>query len=739
MRLFKRILLALFPEDISQHQMNPASMFVSFISAKQFFSVINRKIVENYKLNLFDVSLDPFEVKIGFGEKPAVKVKDVEFYYGYAVAAHMNGYRVFNPCMVASSVSIVSCLFVHQLFRSEKLFYAFLYSVYLIHYLFAAKLKRFPYETKEANYNWFIVLFFSFFAHVLGQYYPDEDVAAIDEIKNDLLKHTEIFMMLFYACERMSQIFSFSQETEQEYYHWLFYDEFKKSDYHVLINDFLNHRDTMVSSSLFSGTEQKVAELILPTDILVAYAFDTSYDFHQVVEQLLSNLYDKNSLKEQIHSFLVSDEKFDDFLLFVTDYQHIKSRFFSAVQGYFSHYRLQQKTDRKTESEIDDFLSSIGDLSQEEQMPAIPDALKKQSRMMEKLMNYYVTNVGGYWVARWDNYFIRMMRRPLLNSLQEHIASYDCKQQETLHYYGGLLYSYSKNVFYYTYAFENIRAGKDRFHLPFRSTFKEVYSNMFLLDLFDENFLVTLFQDMNIKDLKLYVKQTKILDYFGKRYAKKVSQLVQYDDTMLLKTLYGPIADLWHDDGTFLKLLEEHTKQEDLSRLKESLYQIQFWFFHDFVTQLGASGVDFRSVYSPKPLIGILATCRETIFGFVLFACFVKHKHAASRAASKGKSQLSMLILLYVKDVLHVSDRLCECFVQAIEVMMKDFDKLCRLWYALDDNTTFLKIGYRNWLDFSQHKTENEILNDVLWEDLIRFRWYVKNISYYNHRFLVPK
>jgi hypothetical protein len=46
--------------------MNPASMFVGFISAKEFFSVINRKIIENPKLNLFDANLDVIEFKMGF-------------------------------------------------------------------------------------------------------------------------------------------------------------------------------------------------------------------------------------------------------------------------------------------------------------------------------------------------------------------------------------------------------------------------------------------------------------------------------------------------------------------------------------------------------------------------------------------------------------------------------------------------------------------------------------------------
>ena len=45
--------------------MNPASTFVGFISPKEFFSVINRKHVENHKLNLFDVNIDPIEFKLG--------------------------------------------------------------------------------------------------------------------------------------------------------------------------------------------------------------------------------------------------------------------------------------------------------------------------------------------------------------------------------------------------------------------------------------------------------------------------------------------------------------------------------------------------------------------------------------------------------------------------------------------------------------------------------------------------
>lgn len=162
MQLFKRILLSLFPDEIINQTINPASMFVSFINAKQFFSVAHRKIVENYKLNLFDISLDPFEVKIGFGETPTIKVKDVDFYYGYAATANFNGYRFFSPSTIATAISLISSLYVKNAFKGkqQQLYLYFLFTIYLLTFLFQARLKVFPTGDDKENYSWFIDLFF---------------------------------------------------------------------------------------------------------------------------------------------------------------------------------------------------------------------------------------------------------------------------------------------------------------------------------------------------------------------------------------------------------------------------------------------------------------------------------------------------------------------------------------------------------------------------------------------------
>ena len=89
MQLFKRLLLSYFPDSLVKDSFNPASMFVSFISAKDFFTIIDRKIIENYKLNLFDLSMDIFEWKLWlWAHKDMMQSKMSDTYYSYIAAAN---------------------------------------------------------------------------------------------------------------------------------------------------------------------------------------------------------------------------------------------------------------------------------------------------------------------------------------------------------------------------------------------------------------------------------------------------------------------------------------------------------------------------------------------------------------------------------------------------------------------------------------------------------------------------
>jgi len=113
MQLFKRLLLSYFPDALVQNAINPASMFVSFISSKDFFSIINRKIVENYKLNLFDLAHDMFEFKVGLGQNTATtQAHMTDTYYSYLVAANFNGYKFYNISNTANALVLASSLYL---------------------------------------------------------------------------------------------------------------------------------------------------------------------------------------------------------------------------------------------------------------------------------------------------------------------------------------------------------------------------------------------------------------------------------------------------------------------------------------------------------------------------------------------------------------------------------------------------------------------------------------------------
>lgn len=154
----------------------------------------------------------------------------------------------------------------------------------------------------------------------------------------------------------------------------------------------------------------------------------------------------------------------------------------------------------------------------------IPQRLKKEAEIMERMMNFYVTFVGGFWIARGDTFYLRLCKKELMQLVSQPLPL--GIKQDVLYYYGGLLYHYSKNVFYYKYAFENIRAGKDKFHLPFRATFREVYSNMFIIKLFDTHALATLLQDINPRDTKIYVKNKKIIELFKNYFSQNISVML---------------------------------------------------------------------------------------------------------------------------------------------------------------------------------------------------------------------
>ncbi|MEI6773392.1 MAG: hypothetical protein WCL18_00745 [bacterium] len=50
--------------------------------------------------------------------------------------------------------------------------------------------------------------------------------------------------------------------------------------------------------------------------------------------------------------------------------------------------------------------------------------------------------------------------------------------------------------------------------MPNKTDIKNIYSNISLLKSFDETFIATILQDINPKDIRLYIKNKRIIELF---------------------------------------------------------------------------------------------------------------------------------------------------------------------------------------------------------------------------------
>jgi hypothetical protein len=80
-------------------------------------------------------------------------------------------------------------------------------------------------------------------------------------------------------------------------------------------------------------------------------------------------------------------------------------------------------------------MSSIGEDVENIESFKIPERIKKESKIMEKLLNFYITLVGGSWLSRGDSFFLRLFRKPIIQQMSKVDDQFDEKNY-TLLYYG---------------------------------------------------------------------------------------------------------------------------------------------------------------------------------------------------------------------------------------------------------------------------------------------------------------
>lgn len=727
MQLFKRMLMSLFPDDTWSQTVNPASIFVSFVSSKEFFSVVHRKIVENYKLNMFDITMDPFEFKIWFGNNPSVQVKDIDAYYAYSAVANFNGYRLYNPSNMGHAMTLLMSTYFYPHFEKydPKYFSFFLYTLYMLTFVFVSRVKVFDSEDKQSSFNRFVKLLCEFYEFILDQAKIPHNEKILAQIKKDIILQTNCMYTLIAFYRSCNKLLIATGGTEKDFYQRLFHDEIKEGKWKSACSDFVTGYHKYIHDTNCKDSKI-ILQLILPADILLKYIF-ADIDACAVSKVILKNAYDQKKIDKILQDIRDDEQKIYTLIEYITDYTLWKKSFFFWVKKFMTHTLNQNATHHEKE-ELDEFMSEIGDIDNID-MAKIPEKVKKESKIMEKIINFYVTYTGASQAARGDNMRLRFQKKWLLHDI---LANKNLKTDKkySLPQYWSMLYAYSKNAFYYKYAADNIRAGKEKFYLPFSSTLKKAQSNIYIIRLLHENIVSTLFQDWNTKDMRLYIKQKDILDAFKKLRGKQISQYIKNKDKELIAKVYQPLAQNL-ENTDIVDIAQKNIDQTSLFHLRENLYTVDFWIYTEVITQLNIE-CDLQTNYTDMNMLGIYACIKENLFGLLLYLY-------ALQTNSTDTSKIDAIIDIYITDILHIHEDYSVKIWHIIKRLLIKYNELLSKRIALDDNQKVLNIAIENRNIFSRDKTAWNIKNIVIGEDIMRLRWFVKTVTYYNKRYIMPK
>lgn len=702
-------------------------MFVGFISAKEFFSIINRKIIENHKLNLFDVNLDPIEFKMGFWENPnSDKQKDLENYFAYAVAANLNGTLFFSPANLANGVSLLATLYFKQAMTSfpEYYFVQLIYTVFLLSFTFVSRVKVFPSEHDQENYNWFVEVFFDFYKITFEQLQTKISDSDFFAVKKAVLQETAFCFLLFHFYKKLNSLLA-DKSSDTDYLDWLLW----KTKQTNLIKAFKENYATTKYLPHSSPLEQSILNMVRPTDILIKYLFGDANPII-AVDTIVSRIFDKTELDPLVYSFLTSDQQLPQLFEYLLEYKKYKYWFFAGVQNYIIKL-LRSEGKEDILEDIDEMLSAIDngdDISNFD----VPERIKRESKVTERLLNFYVTLLGGFTTARGDSFYLRLLKPEILDFFTKDSLNSLLGSEVQLNYFGGVLYQYAKNLYYYSYINENIRAGKNKFSMPLKGENSKVTTNFSVIKLYIGAMIASFFQDLNPKDTKLTIKNTQILDLFKIHFGEQISEMVKLTSDDFLQAFYAPILSQIKDSKSFVRVLSLSLQENDLVNLKDALYKLDFWICFLFFKKLEA--LKLWKQYDDSLLLALFGSIRETFFWLALLFVYLEQD---KRSLSHGKNEI--LLMIYVRDILGIKIKKADQVFKVMIETIKEVMPILKLWISLDDNKSFFALIAKNWDSFSAEKSEEQLLASFSGEDLVWFRGLLKNIAYYNKRFVIPR
>jgi len=148
---------------------------------------------------------------------------------------------------------------------------------------------------------------------------------------------------------------------------------------------------------------------------------------------------------------------------------------------------------------------------------------------------------------------------------------------------------------------------------------------------------------------------------------------------------------------------------------------------------------NFKKIYNDSVMVQHLALLRETLFWFLIYYRYLQLVQEADKW--KRNFDLSLLKRVYILQILNWDISLFSAWCKLIDTLSEQFWSAFSTFVEFDDNKEFFSILKENWIDFARKlwkKSDSEKQSAFSYEDLLRLRWVLKHITYYNKRFLIP-
>ena len=214
---------------------------------------------------------------------------------------------------------------------------------------------------------------------------------------------------------------------------------------------------------------------------------------------------------------------------------------------------------------------------------------------------------------------------------------------------------------------------------------------MHIVRMFEENFLATLFQWINQKDIRLYVNSKKILSVFRNMFGHEISELVKKDKNDFLNTLYKEkFVDIF-ENKDLSKVVKKHFNEDDVYRIKECLYSLDFRIYDRLLKYLRDIGL--KAEYSDTNIYGIISSMMETLPGFLMYITFLQNNEG-------NEINTDIIYEIYCVDVLNITKKYNKKIQYMIKKILSEFEEILKLWISLDDNKGFFQIALSNWKEF---------------------------------------